>query len=209
MGWTYFYKARGVKAVDAIKSECGVDWCAKHVVAESATREAVFLVVRQQEPDSKVYVPDADGYVRALAVFKIDVRPRDSYNFGYKDMTEAMGPVGCEAPMSIIEQCSPLRDPIGPEPEYSSLLSAREYRERSKRMAEHKAFKRKLKPGDKIMLARPMTFRGIAMRSFTVERCRVRGRKGLSTVFRADNGMLCNITARNMENATVEQKATT
>ena len=202
MGWTFFHKPVGKKAVDAIKESCGAEWCEKHIVASSATREAVFLVAQFHEPESKVYVPDADGTVRALLVYKIQSVPKDHYNFGYKDMEESMGPVGCEAPMSIIAQCSELKPLIG-DPEYSSLKSAIEYRARSARVAAQKALKRGLKPGNKVRLAQPMTFGGIEHQNFTVEVCRVRGRKGMSTVFRAENGTLCGISARNLEGATV------
>lgn len=204
MGWTYFHKPKGVKAVEAVKDSMGREWCAERVVAESATREAVFLVLRVHEPDSDVYVPDANGFIRVLAVIAINNRPKDEYNFGYKDMTETMGPYGCPAPMSIIAQCSELQDPIGPYNSYSSLKSAREYREGSAKAAANKALKRKLKPGNKVKLAKPSNWGGIECQRFTVERARLQGRKGISTVFRAENGMLCQVSARLLEGATVE-----
>ena len=204
MGWTFFYKPVGKKAVDAIKEGCGPEWLEKHFVAATATREAVFIVAKFHEPDSDVYVPDADGMIRSLLVYAIKSVPKDAYNFGYKDMTETMGPYGCPAPMSIIAQCSELQDPIGPLPEYSSLKSARNYRADSAAHAARRAAKRKLKPGDKVTLAKPMSFAGTLQQTFTVEIRRVRGRKGYSTVFRAADGMLCGITARSLEGASVE-----
>lgn len=204
MGWTFFYKPVGKKAIEAIKDELGAKFVAERFVAASATREAVFIVGKYHEPDSKVYVPDADGMVRALLVFAIKSVPKDHYNFGYKDMEETMGPYGCPAPMSIIAQCSELQDPIGPYPSYSGLKSAREYREGSAKAAAQKALKRKLKPGNKVTLPKPLSFGGIECQRFTVEIARVRGRKGKSTVFRAENGMLCGVSARNLEGATIE-----
>ena len=205
MGWTFFHKPKGIKAVEAVKNSFGADWCANKVVAETATREGVFLVLKVHEPDSTVYIPDADGFIRTLAVVMIKSVPKDQYNFGYKDMTETMGPYGCEAPLSIIAQCSELRDPIGPEPRFSSLRSVREYRARCARVAAFKALKRGLKPGAKVTLPQALPFAGQKLQSFTVERARVRGRKGISTVFRAvDNGMLCSIPARDLEGAVVE-----
>lgn len=208
MGWTYFHKPKGIKAVDAIKSSVGADWWAERVVASTATREAVFLAVRSKHPspDDPVYVPDADGHVTALEVFKIGLAPRDHYNFGYKDMSETCGPYGCEAPLSILAKCSELRDPIGPLPEYSGLGSAREYRARSVKLAERKATKRGLKPGDTVELPEPLSFGGIKVKTFIVDHARVRGRKGVSTVFRAPNGMLCNLTARHLDGATIIAK---
>ena len=204
MGWTFYHKPKGIKAVDSIKSGCGAEWLEKHFVAASATREAVFIVAKFHEPESKIYVPDADGMVRALLVYSIKSVPKDAYNFGYKDMEESMGPYGCPAPMSIIAQCSELQDPIGPYPQWSSLKSARDYREGSAKAAANKALKRKLKPGNKVTLAQPGNYGGTPCQRFTVETCRVRGRKGISTVFRAENGMLCGISARQLEGATVE-----
>jgi len=206
MGWVFFHKPKGKKAVDAIKDSAGADWVARHVVASSASREAVFLVGEFYDPDSKVYVPDEKGFVRALLVYAIKSVPkaRDGYNFGYKDMEESMGPYGCPAPASIIAQCSELQDPIGPLPEYSSLKNARGYREGSAAHAARMKLKRGLKPGNKIKLAEPMSFGGKQQQSFVVERCRVRGRKGQSIVFRAPDGMLCGISARNLEGAEVE-----
>lgn len=206
MGWTFYSKPVGKSAVEAIKESFGTEWWLSHVCASTATWEAVFLVVERQDPDSGVYVPDAEGYVRELAVIAIKNSPkaRDGYNFGYKDMTETMGPYGCEAPLSIITKCSPLQDPIGPQPGYSMLRSATEYRERCKVKAEVKATKRGLKPGNVVILAQPMYFGGQMLQSFTVERARVRGRKGISTVFRAtENGMLCGITAGQLVGATI------
>lgn len=203
MGTITYHKPAGVNAVDSIKEHCGADWCAKHIIAETATRESVFLVGRFHEPESEVYIPDADGYVRALLVFKLSLAPREYYNFGYKDMTETMGPYGCEAPLSIIAQCSPLKDLIGPEPKYSSLRSAREYRARCARTAACKAAKRSLKPGNTITLPEALSFGGISCQRFTVERARLRGQRGISTVFRAENGMLCRIPSRYLDGATI------
>jgi hypothetical protein len=95
MGWLFYHKPKGVKAIDSIKEQLGHEWCEKHLVTASATFEAVHVVGKFHEPESKVYVPDADGMVRAILVFKIGWRPKDHYNFGYKDMSETMGPYGC------------------------------------------------------------------------------------------------------------------
>lgn len=205
MGWTFFPKPKGKGAVETIKEQFGAQWWADKVVASSATWNTVFLVVESHEPDSKVYVPEADGTVRTIAVIAIKNQPRarDGFNFGYKDMTETMGPYGNEAPLSIIAKASPLQDPIGPQPRFSSLRSATEYRERSRAKAEAKAAKRGLKPGAKVTLAKPLSFGGSMQQTFMVERARIQGRKGMSTVFRAENGLLCGITANQLIGASI------
>jgi hypothetical protein len=206
MGWTFYHKPKGIKAIDAITRELGPAFMAQRFVVASATINAVHIVAKYHEPDSKVYVPDADGMVRAILVFSIRSVPKakDGHNFGYKDMDEAMGPYGCECAPSIIAAASPLRDPIGPEPEYSSLRSARDYRERSLAMSKAKAAKRGLKVGAKIKLPKPLSFSGILLDEFVVDRCRVRGRKGQSTVFRSvKTGGLYGLSARDLAEAVV------
>jgi hypothetical protein len=202
VGTLTWHKPKGVKAVDAIKQSIGAEWWDKHVVASTATREAVFLVVERHDPASTIYVPDTNGMTRGLAVLKLSIRPREHYNFGYKDMDEASGPCGCEAPMSILAQCSALQ-PVTAETPEGSLTWATAYRDRCAKLAAAKALKRGLKPGDKVTLAKPGQWAGATLQNFTVERTRVRGRKGVSTVFRADNGMLCGITAAQLDGAIV------
>jgi hypothetical protein len=203
MGWLYFHKPKGVKAIDAIKRSNGAEWWDKHVVAASATFEAVHLVVKYHKPDSDIYVPDADGMIRGIAVLKINNRPKDEHNFGYKDMDEAMGPYGCECTPSIIAAASPLRPLPEVLPEYSGLKSAHEYRARSLAKSKAKAAKRSLKVGAKLKLAKPLSFGGIELDEFVVERCRVRGRKGMSTVFRSvKTGGLYSLSAMDLIGAT-------
>lgn len=208
MGWTFYYKPKGEKAIESIKRNAlGAEWCEKHFVTASATIEAVHVVAKFHEPDSKVYVPDADGTVRAILVFKIK-SVRDAYNFGYKDMEESMGPCGCECAPSIIAAASPLRDPIGPEPEYSSLRSARDYRERSLAMSKAKAAKRNLKVGTKVKLPKPLSFGGIELDEFVVWRGPVRGprsrRSKVMTAFRSvKNGGLYALRASDLANAEI------
>lgn len=202
MGTITYHKPKGVKAVDAIKAELGAEWCEKHLVAMTATREAVFFVGKHHDPESDVYIPDADGNVKALHIYKLVSRPKDHFNFGYKDMSETSGPYGCEAPLSILAQCSELRDPLG-APD-GSLKWAAEYRERSKQMAEVKALKRGLKIGDVVELKEPLKFGEIERQRFVVTRCRTR--KGMQTVFRAEDGTLCAISARYLVGAKVNPK---
>lgn len=208
MGWTYFHKAKGMKSIDVMKREFGPEYENK-IVAASASLGAVHFVCKFHEPNSEVYVPDADGMVRAIIVIKINNVPKakDGYNFGYKDMSETMGPYGCECAPSIIEAASPLKPKPDVWPEYSSLKSAYEYRERSLAMAKAKAAKRALKVGSKVKLPQPLSFAGTKLDEFIVERCRLRGRKGESTVFRSvANGTLCRLGAGDLVGASIEAR---
>jgi hypothetical protein len=198
MGWTYFNKPPGKKAVATILDEYGPEYAAK-VVASSATREAVFLVVKADAKWTPEYEPDADGTARVLLVIAYKV-VKDHYNFGYKSMDETMGPYGYEAPLSILAKCSPLK-PLPadlPENVFSGLRSAHEYRARCRKVAAVKVFKRGLKHGAKVVLPAPLKFaNGCEERSFTVSRT---GRKVL---FYADAGFMARLTIRNLEGATV------
>lgn len=202
----FFHKPKGQKAIDTIKRELGAEWCEKHFVTASATWNAVHIVAKFNEPESKVYVPDADGTVRVILVFSIKNVPNasDGYNFGYKDMEETMGPCGCECAPSIIAAASPLQPKPEASEDYSSLRSAHDYRERSLAVSKAKAAKRSLKVGARIKLPKPISFSGIELDEFIVDRCRVRGRKGLSTVFRSvKNGGLYALRAGDLTNASI------
>jgi hypothetical protein len=210
MGWLYFHKPKGKKAIETIKEGCGTEWLEKHFVTASATFEAVHIVAKFHDPDNKVYVPDADGMVRTILVYAIRNIPnaKDGHNFGYKDMSETMGPYGWFCVPSIIAAASPLRDPIGPEPEYSSLKSARAWREASLAASKAKAAKRSLKVGAKIKLPKPLSFGGIELDEFVVNRCRVKGRKGKSTVFWSPKtGGLYGLRASDLMNAEISNNA--
>lgn len=204
MGTTVWHKAKGVKALAEIKAHLGPEFMAK-VVASTATFAAVFMAARIDKPSDwllRVYEPEADGSVIALEVFKLSVRRGEYYNFGYKDMSETSGPYGLEAPLSILAKCSKLKPVVEGSPD--ALKWATEYRARCSKAAAAKAFKRRLKPGVKVTLAAPVTFRnGKSLGEFTVDRARVRGNKGASTVFRGPDCGLYRLTARNLEGATL------
>lgn len=214
MGWMYSHKPHGVKTLDYLRDHCmGREWWDKHIVAASAGFNAAWMVHESDAaPDESVYVPDERGKVRAILVLHVkhERNPRDGMNFGYKDMTETMGPYECECPLSIIAAASPLQA-LTPEnstdaPDWAkgqsfptSLASAHEYRARSIAKAGTKAAKRGLKEGAQITLAQPATFTdGHKGASFIVTK------RGKRVLFRAaDNSCLYRISARLLEGATV------
>lgn len=169
MGWTFFHKPKGQKAIDTIRRQFGEDWWNANVVAASATFEAVHIVVRSADHwQGKVYVPDTDGMIRAIGVIAIKSVPKDHYNFGYKDMAETMGPVGRECAASIIAAASPLLPKPPDGEDWNPLRSAHEYRERSLAFAKAKALKRTVKVGAKIKLEKPLSFSGVELDEFIV-----------------------------------------
>jgi len=171
MGWTFTHKEPGVKALAVIKNE----YRSLNIVAESATREAVFLVIKYVATpyDASIYEVDADGTFRGIAVIAIKSSPKakDGFTFGWKDMYETMGPYGCPAPKSIIAAASKLKPvPPGiPENEWSGLRSATDYRIGSIAAADLKAKKRGLRAGDTLKLAKKLNYGAAGERdTFTI-----------------------------------------
>lgn len=198
MGWTFYHKPVGVKAVDSIRDNCFYGEGEKNkIVAMTATREAVFVVYKSPGPSS-IYEPDPDGSVRALLVFNISNRPKDDYNFGYKDMEEASGPYGCECPPGFLAKASALK-PLTEEEKAKDggLKWAHDYRKRCVDLFAAKALKRRLKVGDKV------TTKNGAW-AYTVARGRVRGHRGQTTYFYDNNGRPTLLAAHWLIGAKVE-----
>lgn len=198
MGWLFYRKPASQTPIEAIKQACGAEWLAKHFVTAGSANSAVHIVAKFHEPDSKVYVPDPDGTVRAILVFAIR---QSGGEFGYKDMSESMGPSGWECGPSIIAAASPLQPNTG---EDNQLTWAHNYRERSLAKAKTKAAKQRLKEGARVKLARPLSFGGVELDEFVVVRCRVGRKRVMRTVFRSvATGGLCAIQAQHLTNATI------
>jgi hypothetical protein len=199
MGWTYIQKDFGRKALAVIEAEYG----ASTIVAKSATREAVFLVIKRPADAyaASIYEVDADGTYRGIAVIAIKSTPKakDGYNFGWKDMSESEGPYGCPAPKSIIAAASKLKPlPAGiPDNEFNALRSATNYRLGSIASADLKAKKRGLRNGDTIVLAKKIKYVGAGERdTFQIRKI---GRK---VRFYAD-GSYFGVPASFLEGATI------
>lgn len=198
MGWLFYRKPENQTPIEAIKQACGPEWLAKHFVMAGSANSAVHIVAKLHEPDSKVYVPDPDGTVRAILVFAIR---QSGGEFGYKDMSETMGPAGWECGPSIIAAASPLRPRDGDD---NQLAWAHNYRERSLAKAKAKASKQRLNEGARVKLASPLSFGGVMLDEFIVVRCRVGRKRRMSTVFRSvATGGLCAIRAQHLTNATI------
>lgn len=122
MGWT-FYNSRGRDVVEILKTDVVGDYH-RWIDHEMVGTTVYAVLERNPERDTwgpnRTYVPDPDGKYRFIAVFLTTGSGR---SFGYKDMTESMGPYNYECPRRLIEQASPLQD--GPASAW-----AREWRER-------------------------------------------------------------------------------
>jgi len=95
MGWTFFYKPRGMSPCEALTKEFSSG--SGKVIACSAKLNAVYMA----------YQTNA-GHVIAL-ISAIRYAPKDPlYNFGYKDMEESMGPYYYDCPKKILEMLTPV-----------------------------------------------------------------------------------------------------
>jgi hypothetical protein len=114
MGWT-FMPSNGKDRVTIIREQLDYDTDAytQKVIDHATLGSTVYLLVQRTpkgacQPD-RTYINDADGAFRWIAVF-LTRKHRYAYDFGYKDMSEGMGPVESRCPKRLISAASPLRD---------------------------------------------------------------------------------------------------
>lgn len=99
----------------------------------------------------------------------LDYRPRDYWNFGYKDMDESMGPVYYNCPARILDL---LTEPVNE--------TAREWRQRCRERLKRKERARQLRPGVVVRFRAPLHFTdGRVADTFKVVEVVRRGRRRL------------------------------
>ncbi len=157
MGWTYF-ASRGRDTITLLKETFVAENAhAKWEWLDHAVRGTVVYAVMRLTPKDgskdTTYVPDADGSFRFIAVFLTSRRGRDGYDFGYKDITESMGPVEKDCPKRLLDLASPFRD------DYQG--SGRAWRDAcvNRRVDVRRAKAAKPKPGQTFRTLKPVKFR--------------------------------------------------
>jgi len=107
MGWMTTYKDPKESVADFLKREC-LTWSLPpeahpQVIASATGSSCIAFAVRffaaywdRRSPPQRTFIPDRDGSVTTALIFLTNSGERGSrsYNFGYKDMDETMGP--CE-----------------------------------------------------------------------------------------------------------------
>lgn len=162
MGWTYGHRDKGVSNLDYF----GAMWPA----------DSGYKLLDAASVGSTVYgaVKTPDGDVTAV-VFLTNWHRNDYFNFGYKDMSESMGPYSYDAPARILALLTETTDP------YAIAWRAK-VRENLARVAAAKA----VKPGTTVRFATPISFsNGVTGDTFTFT-----GKNGL---FRSPGGGLYRI----------------
>ena len=209
MGWTYSHKDPRTSAADYIEHESGaLKWSdveeAPQVVARSRSGSTLYFAVRfpaELIASDECYARAPDGSVVMAVIFLTKSDKKDHYNFGYKDMSETMGPYETGASLRFLDLLSPI---VG---ESQSAQWARRWRDSCRATAALGAKRRKIKPGDKVTLEAPLSFAGHDVREFVADSYYRRGKTRMA--FRAvPQGFLCRLSARHLGNATIETGVT-
>lgn len=163
MGWTYMHRDKGTSNKDFFQE----DFDAGTKFHAHGTVNGVFYAA--------VETPRHPGEVWALVALTNWV-PSEYHNFGFKDMSEEMGPYEHRAPLSVLNALTPTDHP-----------AAMEWRERVAQYHEQRAALRGLRDGDQIVLGTPLPFTdGQERGTFTVRRQAIRG--GRTKVVLTDGG---------------------
>jgi hypothetical protein len=194
MGWTFMPShGRGRFEIIAKQLDYENDAYTQKVIDQALDGATVYLLAERRpkgewRPDS-TYINDADGSFRWIGVF-LTRKARDACDFGYKDMSESMGPRERRCPKRLIAHASPLRNP---DLDHNGNYAAQWRRDCLNHRAKQSERRRtKLVAGTVIRLSRPLEFTdGYKGDLFTIEIVERRGRK--QTCFNAPNGRLYRI----------------
>ncbi len=142
MGWTYTTKQRGqsIKAFFAAQFDCDNEHGTWKVLDCSSSLNVAFMAVE------KTTKATGDREVFGL-VCHIQHAPNDYYNFGYKDVTECMGPYQTECPARILDLLTPTTN------EY-----ALEWRAACRKHVARLAARPGVKKGDTVQFNNPIRF---------------------------------------------------
>lgn len=157
MGWDFTHRAKGITNDEWFKAQVIGD--GRTIVASSTIKNVYYAAVRE----------DATGEVWAL-VCLTQRAPRSHYNYGWKSMTDTMGPGVDDAPAKVLDALTETDN------EY-----ANEWRARCRANLALKARTAKLAIGTTIRFAKPFTFSdGVERQEFTIiERRKLRARDGV------------------------------
>ncbi len=141
MGWLFQHRDPGMSDREWFERELPETLTRYGHIVACATVKSVFYAAVQNHDDH----PSEPGRTWALVV--LVRRQRGAHNFGYKDMDEDMGPGDCEAPAAVLDALSP-----------TTKEWALQWREECRRNLARKAALPKVKRGDVVVFAEPLTF---------------------------------------------------
>ncbi len=100
MGWTTFHRNKSETIAETLK---------RHIFGGNLELLDCAVVKRNVAYCAARYTKDGKSYVCAIIVL-LTYAPREHHNFGYKDMSEFMGPCESECPKRILDQLTPLEE---------------------------------------------------------------------------------------------------
>ena len=142
MGWTYMHKEKGLPIKDFFAKQFDYkneDGGSGKIIACSSKLGTTYLAY-------KVVGPMGDGETIGIVCLTA-YDHKDYYNFGYKDMSENMGPNQYDCPEKILKLLTP-----------TTHKYALEWRKNCQETIDKKKSKPKLKVGDILELEKPMSF---------------------------------------------------
>ncbi len=145
MGWLYMQSLRGHAGPRAY-----LDAQFTYERPEHRSRVLRSALVAMQTYYAALEIVRAGGEREVTALVclvRYNPRDRDGYIFGYKDRDESMGPCESECPPAILDLLMPTERPY-----------AVAWRERCRTAAARRASKPKLRSGQTIVFAEPITF---------------------------------------------------
>lgn len=191
MGWTILDRPlrRGETVDSFMRSE--MSW-REHDAATGDLHEILDTSIDGSVWYAAVQVTKAGGESRVFALVSLTTKRG---GFGYKDMSEHAGPNECACPLRIINLLTPT------DGEY-----ANDWRERCRQHAASKRLSVKVKPGDRVTFAQPVSFGGVPLTDFVVVPTPARTRGVIA--HRADGGEgLYRLRAAHLADATVTRAA--
>ena len=133
MGWTSYHRPAGETDRDHLQREV---FGARHTILDSASKGFTFYAAVRDNETAEV-----------IGVVVLQHRRRGWDNYAYKAMTEMEGPFESDCPTRILDLLTPTTN------EYAVA-----WRERCRAKAAAKAARPKVKAGDTIRLATPLSF---------------------------------------------------
>ncbi len=187
MGWTFTHKSKHQSVLDFFRERWNNDKC-EVLDCAVVQRLTAYMAIRNTMPDGSKYV--------FAAVCLLAYRPRDEFNFGFKDMDESMEPFSYDCPERILKLLTEL-------PYFSEHAKA--WRAACWANLERRKAAPKLACGIMIKTAEPVKFNsGISESFFTCQEPR-------RLIFKASSGMhagsLCRLNRKIVRAATVMSTA--
>lgn len=153
MGWLFYHREKGESNLDHFRRELGVG----DRLIDGATKNGVFYGALRVGGDASSY-KTASGKEEVTALVVLLRWNRGEYNFGYKDMDEAMGPGYAECPEKILKLLSPVEAIYGEAGETGSARYATDWREECYAAIRKRKESAKVKPGMTVKFAEAVKF---------------------------------------------------